>query len=626
MEYMDLPRPHDSGFEQTDVTTIYPVQNYEGAWKHAIDSQDIIKQASVEAQKQEILEIFAAVVDIWKREIYTHWIPGLIHDHYCNAKAVKSCEMSELFNSVNCCILENVPFTLYKTKDGGNHPCIKGYCTDVDSPVNGSYLHHTLVKNYSDIYICTYTGKHHYCGVFCEICHTADPNSQIFKHYEKDIYNGDATIVCPLSGLCFEQQKHVSRIHVERECVYDFDQRKRDYKEYMDNCVDSNNRMAYYAMKQITGGSSSGASRNMYDHELGRKLTKSDMNEPYAGRKLTFSNENAYAASRMRFTGKRKAEGEEISISMEELHDKIKGIVTSTSRNVDALIRNLRRGQYETLKNFYLTIASVKIADMLAPSRIDQYDESNRQKTQKLIKPFTSYFNKCISGNDIPNICELSAVMKNEEKTMYIPPSIKIPTGFLVRCAIDYAKLCVNAWYAIITCSEAGRKDIGAFKFTEFVETFVSMIKSGFSVEISTGLIVPIYERDTFFNMIPNIEDEERRKGDYASKHKRKHISQMKKSVQAAVVETILKDNIHYNKLRPYTYNFETLEEKYFVPIKEWQRSKKQTKKLKKVQGAGELNEKKQTQETPQTESVDQSEPAQKNPQKRGRRAVKSRK
>jgi hypothetical protein len=512
--------------------------------------QETIHQREASSNK-EILEIFEAVVDTWKSEIYRNWIPISHADHFCSVAVSGT-------TAANYCILDNVIFTLYKTKDGKNHACIKDYCTG--DALEDLFMHHRKVKTYNDIYVCTYSGKPHYCNDFCSICNQC--NSEIAKIYGKSIYNKDGTMVCPLTGITFNVQKNVSKIDSEFFASYDFEDKKKDYKDYNETFGDRGNYKM--ALARILGNKS----QQNYDPDLNVKLSKSDFSDT---RHIKMHSSGVYS--------RKRKETDEYEFQLDEgLHQTIKNVLNSKCRT-EVDIRNFRRNSRQSMKSFYLYLACVKIADLLSPSRLQQYEENNDKKTQKLIKPFTSYVNKCYQTHEIPNICELSRIMRKEEKSLYVPPNIKLPLGHQVFMVIEYAKLCVCAWYAIITHTECGRTDVGSFKFTAFVDAFMSMIKTGYSIQLSGNSIIDVYKKDKFIGMIPNIEEEDRKKGDYPSRHKRKHVSLMKKKIQGAISDTIIKQNIHYNKLAPYSYQFEGLDECRFVEIKEWQKNKSHSKK-----------------------------------------------
>jgi hypothetical protein len=560
--------------------------------------------------KEKIFELLNFVVDTWKKEIYREWLPTGA-DHMCTVHTgdvPDKNKMNVTKLGVDCCVLENVVFTVFQTSNGSMHPCIKNHCVELGDSVMNRHLHHKKIRTFTELYICTYSSKPHFCGEFCSICSPdSSGSSEERRFYEKTLYNKDGTATCPLSGVCFNLQKSVNRMNIDQNDSQEYNQRVKDFKKFSETLDQEDARHFRLTREAITGSGkpSSSCSR---DEDLGFKVSKSDFSGSRA------KNMRVYANSFFR----KRSRDEPDTMDFEFLLESVKKVLESQGRS-EFNLREIRKSSYQTMKQFYLIIASLKIADILAPSRMEQYEENNEKKKQKLIKPFTSYVNKCFARSITPNVCELSAIMRDEEKTLFIPPMIKLPTGYLEAAVIDYAKLCINAWYAIVTQTRYGREETGCFKFTEFVDAFVSMIKTGYTVELGSGETVTIYSRDTFFNMVPNIDEEERKKGDYASKHKRKHIGQMKKRIQKAIAQTIIKENIHYNMLTPYHYDFEALEERYFVDIKEWQKNKKNKQKRRKKVA------KKEEQTVPGTEQLAEIlEKCQKIKQKRRKRGTGS--
>lgn len=545
-----------------------------------------------------VYDALEGVTNTWKDYIFKDWIPVVNGGHICKTpKHTKKIEEQPAVTD-NYCILENVVFTLYKMKssgDGGIHACIKGYC-------KLQHQHDQLIKVFTELYICTYSGKAHYCGEYCSLCVcTSGPRRDLdektfYGSNRNYLYGKDGTLTCPLTGVCFQQQNMISKIHIEQSGMYEFEQKRKEFQELNsiihDNAASSNEFKR--AMNQITG-------------------RVSPVPPPKGGLRL---------ASGGLFYRKKSNKDEPDTYDMDRLVSSIKEILSAKNRT-EINIKKVKRIQGQPMKMYYLTIAALKIADMLAPARLEQYEENNERKKQKLVKPWTSYFNKCCSTNEIPSVYELSEITRNEEKTLYIPPRIKLPVSFLTEFVIDYAKLCVNAWYAIITTvtpettvdsdgNEIKAKALKSlappviksfgishslfkqeeermnfdniianscnFKFTEFIDAYISIIKSGLNVLLPSGDTVTVYPKDDFIDMIPNIEEEERKKGDYSTRHRRKLVANMKKKVHNAVVNTILKDNIHYNKLSPRYYEFEALDEQFFVEIKEWQKIKRKNK------------------------------------------------
>lgn len=533
------------------------------------------------------------VTNTWKDNIYKDWIPVQNGGHICTTQKSPHQHDEQQEVNDNYCVLENVVFTLYKMKsNGGIHACIKDYC-------KLQHQQDKTIKLFTELYVCTYSGKSHYCGDYCSLCVcSTGPRRDIEEktlhgNNKSALFNKDGTLTCPLTGTCFQQQNMISKIHVEQSGLYDFEQKRKEFQELNNilNDTSVSNGKFKRAMNQITGRASSSPHGN-----------------------------NLKLASGGLFFRKKSNKDEPDTYDMDRLMTSVREILSSKSRT-EINIKKVKRIQGQPMKMYYLTIAALKIADMLAPSRLEQYEENNERKIQKLVKPFTSYVNKCYSRNEIPNVCELSEIMRNEEKTLYIPPRIKLPTSFLTEFVIDYAKLCVSAWYAIIitVTPETNLDSLGNeikskplksvspsiiksyvdevykqkenkmnleniisnscnFKFTEFIDAYISLIKSGLNVMIPSGEVVVVYSKDDFIDMIPNIEEEERKKGDYSTRHRRKLIASMKKKIQNAVVDTILKDNIHYNKLSPHHYNFESLDDQFFVEIKEWQKIKRKNK------------------------------------------------
>lgn len=563
--------------------------------------RDYKKEQTEDLLSEEIVYgALEGVTNTWKEYIFKDWIP-VSDGHICktpklNVNKTKEQEQEEDNRHDNFCILENVTFTLYKMKAGGIHACIKDYC-------KLQHQQDQLIKVFNELYICTYSGKAHYCGEYCSLCIcTNGPRRDVeekiyYGSNRNSLFNKDGTLTCPLTGTCFQQQNLISKIHVEQSGMYDFEQKRKEFQE-LNNIMNDNateNNQFKRAMNQITG-------------------RVSPVAPPRGGLKL---------ATGGLFYRKKSNKDEPETYDMDRLIASIKEILSAKQRT-ELNIKKVKRIHGQPMKMYYLTIAALKIADMLAPSRLEQYEENNERKMQKSTKISNSYLNKCHSRGQIPDFDELGEIIRNEGKTIYIPPKIKLPTSFLTGFVIEYAELCVNAWYAIITTvtpettvDSDGNKIKGRalrsldtpviktnneertnnfrqeqermnieniianscnFKFTEFIDAYISIIKSGLNVLLPSGDTVVVYPKDDFIDMIPNIEEEERKKGDYSTRHRRKLVATMRTKVLNAVVDTILKDNIHYNKLSPHYYKFEGLEEQFFVEIKEWQKIKRKNK------------------------------------------------
>lgn len=521
--------------------------------------QDIRKIQRTSEEREKTMDVFNYVVEIWKTQIYKEWIP--LSGHFCNVD-----NRGANRDTPGACVLDNVVFSLYTTRTGALHPCIADYCNIDKCSIEWASMHHKKVKTYTDIYICTYSGKHHYCGEFCNICKPEENGKTDETNiYEKNLYNSDGILMCPLSGICFKDQKYAPKFDINSMNKYDFEQNRTMYREFNETFSDDRSNSFRKALDQIK---SQPSSKPSMDDDSGIKTSKSDFRSSSKNLKL--------------FTGFRRKRSQKdddhILIAPDDITEMIKVILTSKNR-APINLKKIKRQSSQTMKHFYLTLAAAKIADVLSPIRMVQYEENNEKKTQKLIKPMTAYVNKCYTKHESLNICKLATVVREETKTIFEPPRMMLTIGSRVIYVLDYAKLCVSAWYAIITNTTQGKQEPGSFKYTEFIDAFISMIKRGYSVDLKNGDIVTIYERDNFFAMIPSMDEEERKKGDYTSKYWRKHVATLKKRIQTAISDAIIKENIHNNMLRPYGYNFEKLEEQYFIEIKEWQKTKVQQKK-----------------------------------------------
>lgn len=560
MREMDKKQSKKQKIEELKPKII--VEAIDVAWKDAEHLLDIKFKEETKEEREFTISVFDSVIETWKREIYTDWIPCVKDEHFCVVRTYNRKQKTDVHNIQDNCDIVNIPFTLFKSKDGDYHPCIQGHCKYSKDHEFYQFLHFDRLKYHDEIYVCSYSAKPHYCGSFCSICNRGDNRefSEDYKRYEKDIYNDDGTLSCPLTGTCFNKQKNVGTFDTERDNGFESEQFKREYRDFMDNCVDDNRKLTNVSVKAVVSGKSMNSGG--FSDELGIKMGASDFTKK---NKMKIANGVRRSGNGNYYNFKRKEVFNVIDNNMDGV---IKSILQSETASVEDILRQLKRGKYQSYKEYYTVIASLKLADIMRPSKIVEHRTDNERKIQKIIKPFSSYFNGCIAKGDTPNVCELSAIMKSEERTLYNPPNINLPLGFLMSFVMDYSRLCVNAWYAIITQTRLGKENPTLFKFTDFVDAFVSFMKSGYSMEISPGRIVDIYEKSKFFNIIPNVDDDERKKGDYVSKHKRKHVAQMKKNIQSAMMETILNDNIHYKLLSPYDYDYEVLEEKYFSDIK----------------------------------------------------------
>lgn len=543
-----------------------------GAWKELDNSIAAAKEDQLNERIDLAKKLFREVEKTWKTYIYKDWLPCVSQDHYCSVSRSKRHNVGLCNENIGDCVLQHVPFDLYKTRNGEYHPCIKGYCSNRYTEQESLFLHYTYVQRYVELYICTYSGKPHYCGDFCSITSTNHLNKEEYNYYLKYMYNSDGILTCPLTGITFGIQKGMDGTQ-EEELTYDRIDSMRLYKEYALNCKDRPTQMEKQAIKTIKKSGSD--SFDKYDHELGRKLYKSD----FVLTRESLSCPNGLDMFEKRFKGNYRKDCDEVVVTTEELHSIIEGIISSPKHKIDDTLNKLKRGPNQSFKEYYLVVAAIKMADILSPAKLDDSKVNSEKKSTKAYKPFISYFNKCTSEGRTPNACELSIFLKLEEKSIYTPPAYNLPNEFTTSFVIDYAKLAVQAWYAIVTVTTAGKETPHLFKFVNFIDAFVSLLRTGYSVEISRGQLVSIYSQERLFAILPSPDDDERRKGDYVNKQRRKHINSVKRNIQTAIFQTVVKENIHYNKISPYSYDYDSLEEHHFVDFKECQRGNKRKKR-----------------------------------------------
>jgi len=201
-----------------------------------------------------------------------------------------------------------------------------------------------------------------------------------------------------------------------------------------------------------------------------------------------------------------------------------------------------------------------------------------KKKMERIIKEFGMYVNSCHQKRKAPNLCHLTRITRHLNYGIFFPPDVNIPFRLLLNLTKSYAKKCVCAWYAIITQTREGMESAEQFHFPDFVDSFLSILKNGFQVQAGPLGMIDIYSRDDFLNMLPNTDEEEKKKGEDSSRYKRKHNAAMKKNIRFCLINAVARDGIYPSSLDPHRYNFEELDESYFVDISTC-RSKKKSKK-----------------------------------------------
>jgi len=536
-------RRHPGELKRKEPMTLEDANNSMSALNDLIRE----KQANVESAGVEFhLAIFRLIVDAWKSEICTTWIPldPQIHEccvdsasirrntYYAQATCIED-DAADSTKKKTLCRIDNIPAKLYATRSGELHVCVadlcerqKAYCDTMEQLDGQVALHQTLKSSFTEVYVCRITGKPHYCGTYCEYL-----KSVLEKNDKTPVKNEDHTFVCPLTGWSAGMQEIRGKIHLESNERHDF---KQKYYDFVNNPLSKKQKKRHESIGDLDG-----------------IIHNSLQSTSFV---LSSSSTDAKDVSANRVPKKKKGSTRARMISR-----------AKTMEYMDK--RKIQMNQ--SYRQYYLRLAAEKVGSFLSPERVREYVRRQEKNQPKLLKMFHNYATKCMQHDKVMNACHLGEIAREENKYIYIPPDIsRIPKETMKEIVLQYARLCVCMWYLIRTKTKEGRESPEKFYFPDFVDNILVLMKNGIQVDgDQTGLLYTILRGDDFLNFLPNSEHEERKKGDRARKIIRKGNTKMKKEIKSAIIHAITVERVSPNELTPYHVNIEELDESKFVDI-----------------------------------------------------------
>lgn len=488
----------------------------------------------------------------WKKTI--NWIPGLAVDHLCLSEyALESVPSEEVEDiRIKGCDIQHIKGSVFVCNDGSNHLCLhfNDDCKTLDKNTYNN-LHKRKLFDIDNVYGCVKTSKIHVCGEVCSIIGSKKPTHEEIVYYKMYSLNGDSMLVCPISGLSLGQPQQKSIQDLDQNALWEMEDRRRMW----DSSFGGDNNKKYIAPKYREGISTA----SNYGLEIMKNI-------------------NMHTAS------------QRDSMSVRSKKEKLRysNPIMTNNENMDKLIKDILYTQIKTtnvreildsfilvmddslpVKYYYRAIAAVKVAALISPHRILEYSKQQDKVSDKLGKMFSAYVSQCKEEGKIMLVQTLLEIVREDEKNKFRPHDFaSIPPETMTRFVYMHATDCVQAWYKIISLSDEDANVIGKeLGFPQFVDAYLSILKSGLSIDLEDNTSVSVYQKNNFLNMIPNAADDEKAELESLFRLIKKSNNNMKRKIKKYIGIGIKEKNIHYKLYKPDSIDFEKLEEKYFIKI-----------------------------------------------------------
>jgi ribosomal protein S10 len=502
------------------------------------------------------------------------------------------------------CEIELVRASIYGCFENGEfvgspHLCIKGYCTTQEEDI---YLHSNCIGPIEDFYICKYSGLEHLCGSKCKA---------------NKVLNKDNLVTCPISGIN-QGQRYISNdnwsVDNNGGSSNNLSTEDKQYlrEQHQEQQQSLNIHLPFHRYKKrrtrnlLTGETDPSASDSIDVGDI-EFITKNCHNLGEGDIKIKSMPNPGKLVNACLKKQKNKQQQQIDAQTKNDSTNNQQLALTSTSTALttiqstsNSIVLPYKMNHQPEMKVQYLGLSTIMLSSFFAASRFKMDMKREDRCKEYIYESLRVYLSKMTQRGLVPSIPDMmervNIIRAKSFTTVNMTRLEDEQRAFLIEF---YAKRCLALWYIIKTKTELGKTNPKAFPWPEFVNSAMDVLQDGLVVsDFKRGTYVVLINPDPFLKLLPSDREspflEQKRKqsrkvnnskkkkssndsiNNVMSNNKFKKAPRTKKldrtniktNINIAMHQAIVLYGVHPEELRTENVNFETMDNKEFIPLR----------------------------------------------------------